>query len=55
MNTRILTRLRALFAPYYLSEAGKRHYMRQWVRSVRNLGDKWLLAETHTHDTIKRS
>ena len=37
MNTSRLTQVRSLFP-------GQREYQRQWVRSVRFLGDKWLLA-----------
>lgn len=42
MNTRILIRVRELFncgVPRI-----DRHNRRQWVRSVRHLGDNWLLA-----------
>jgi len=37
MNTVRLTQARALFP-------GQRVYQRQWARSLRHLGDKWLLA-----------
>jgi hypothetical protein len=37
MNITRLTQVRALFSD-------QRGYQRQWVRSVRLLGDKWLLA-----------
>ena len=37
MNITRLTQVRALFPD-------QRGYQRQWVRSVRLLGDKWLLA-----------
>jgi hypothetical protein len=37
MNTARLTQVRNLFP-------GQRGYQRQWVRSIRFLGDKWLLA-----------
>jgi hypothetical protein len=42
MNISYLTRVRAHFncAEKHIN----RHNMRQWVRSVRFLGDKWLLA-----------
>lgn len=43
MNTQVLRRVRELF------NSGipriDRHNRRQWVRSVRHLGDKWLLAQ----------
>jgi hypothetical protein len=37
MNTSRLTQVRSLYP-------GQRDYQRQWVRIVRFLGDKWLLA-----------
>jgi hypothetical protein len=43
MNTHYLQRVRQHFncAERHIN----RHNMRAWVRSVRFLGDKWLLAE----------
>lgn len=44
METKLLRRLRQLFncgVPRI-----DRHNQRQWVRSVRHLGDKWLLAKS---------
>jgi hypothetical protein len=42
MKTNMLVRVRAHFncAERHIN----RHNMRQWVRSVRFLGDKWLLS-----------
>ena len=37
MNTKLLRLVRELY--------DNRYYQRQWVRSVRYLGDKWLLAK----------
>lgn len=45
MNTRFLKRVRAIFATYDAPPAVIRSYQRQWVRSVRHLGDKWLVAK----------
>ena len=42
MKTNMLTRVRAHFN--CAERHTNRHNMRQWVRSVRFLGDKWLLA-----------
>jgi hypothetical protein len=42
MNTTYLTRGRAHFN--CAERHTNRHNMRAWVRSVRFLGDKWLLA-----------
>lgn len=45
MNTRFLKRVRAMFASYDAPPEVIRSYQRQWVRSVRKLGDKWLIAK----------
>jgi hypothetical protein len=42
MNTVRLIQVRNLFP-------GQRNYQRQWVRSIKFLGDKWLLAR-HIND-----
>ena len=44
MNTRYLTHVRSLFATYDAPPETIRNYQRQWVQSIRRLGDKWLLA-----------
>ena len=44
MNTRILKHVRTLFIHDMVPTTTARHNMRQWVRSVRFLGDKHLLA-----------
>jgi len=44
MNTRILKHIRTLFMHEMVPTSTARHNMRQWVRSVRRLGDKHLLA-----------
>lgn len=51
MNTQTLRRLRQLFNCGVPSI--DRHNQRQWVRSVRHLGDRWLLAKPmqHTNNT----
>ena len=46
MKTNMLKRVRKNFprtetTPYHVT----RHNQRQWVKSVRHLGNKWLLAE----------
>lgn len=45
MNTRYLTHVRNLFATYDAPPEIIRDYQRQWVRCIRRLGDKWLLAQ----------
>lgn len=44
MNTHYLTHVRQLFATYDAPPETIRSYQRQWVRSIRRLGDKWLVA-----------
>ena len=41
----MLKHVRQLFNVDYIPRSTNRHNQRQWVRSVRNLGDKWLLAK----------
>jgi hypothetical protein len=45
MNTRFLKRVRAIFASYDAPPEVIRSYQRQWIRSVRLLGDNWLVAK----------
>lgn len=44
MNTTALRYVRRLFNTEHVPARTNRHNQRQWVRSVRFLGDKWLLA-----------
>ena len=44
MKTQALKTVRRLFNVDYVSREQNRHNQRAWVRSVRFLGDKWLLA-----------
>jgi len=44
MNTKMLKHVRTLFNTEGVDRRINRHNQRQWVRSVRYLGDKWLLA-----------
>ena len=46
MNTSMLKRVRRHFQPgWNTTRAVARHNQRAWVRSVRALGDRWLLAQ----------
>ena len=45
MNIQVLRHVRQMFEGYYVDEQTKRSYQLKWVRSVRNLGDKYLLAK----------
>jgi hypothetical protein len=45
MNTNALRHVRQLFNSTWIPPEHNRSYQRQWVRQVRLLGDKWLLAK----------
>ena len=45
MKTETLKHVRQLFMTYDAPPQTIRSYQRQWVRSVRYLGDNWLLAK----------
>ena len=45
MNVTALRRVRKLFNSPDAPARVNRHNQRQWVRSIRYLGDKWLLAK----------
>ena len=45
MNTQRLRQVRELFSNYNAPRDTVRQYQRQWVRSVRHLGEKWLLSQ----------
>jgi hypothetical protein len=45
MKTHVLTRVRKHFNSEYVPAYINRRNMRAWVRSVRMLGDRWLLAQ----------
>ena len=44
MNTKMLKHVRTLFNTDGVERRINRHNQLQWVRSIRFLGDKWLLA-----------
>jgi len=44
MNTQALSMARRLFQIADVPTNTQRHNIRSWVRSVRFLGDKWLIA-----------
>ena len=45
MNTHYLTHVRKIFRTYDAPPEVIRSYQKQWVKSVRQLGDKWLVAK----------
>lgn len=53
MKTQMLSLARRHFCRSYIPVSTQRHNIRQWARSVRLLGSKWLLAE-HINCTGKQ-
>lgn len=49
MKINILSRVRKHFCSEFLSREANRRLQRKWVASVRQLGDKWLLAKPMEH------
>lgn len=47
MKTKALKLVRELFAVDDVPRHTQRHNQRQWVKSVRRLGDRWLLAKQY--------
>jgi hypothetical protein len=45
MNTAFLKRVRNLYCIDGVPVSTQRHNCRQWIKSIRFLGDKWLLAQ----------
>jgi len=45
MNISMLKRVRGLWNVDYVSKQQNRHNQLQWIKSVKTLGDKWLLAQ----------
>ena len=45
MKTEALKKVRKLFNVDYVPAHQNRHNQRAWVRSVRILGDRWLLSK----------
>lgn len=45
METKALRHVRRLFNNPHIPVEHNRSYRRQWVRQIRLLGDKWLLAK----------
>lgn len=48
MKTRMLRRVREMFNTDLVPSHINRANQRKWVRAVRRLGDRWLLANHHT-------
>jgi hypothetical protein len=45
MNTKYLTQVRSLYCVAGVPVSTQRHNCRQWIKTIRILGDKWLLAK----------
>ena len=52
MNTKMLKHVRQLFNTQDVDKRINRHNQRQWVKSIRHLGDKWLLAKHVTRKDV---
>jgi hypothetical protein len=46
MNTTLLTRVRTLYPQ-------SRHLQRQWIKSIRHLGDRWLFAQPQAREKLR--
>jgi hypothetical protein len=46
MKTTLLIKVRTLYPQ-------SRHLQRQWIKSVRQLGDKWLVAKPQPHEKLR--
>jgi hypothetical protein len=44
MNTKMLTTARRLWCVGHADQATQRHNMRSWARSMRLLGDRWVMV-----------
>lgn len=53
MNTQVLRRVRQLFSNPHIPAEHNRSYQRQWVKQVRHLGDRWLLAKPVERTNIR--
>lgn len=51
MKTHVLKRVRELFTVQGVPIHIQRHNQRRWVKSVRHLGDRWLLAKPIRRET----
>lgn len=54
MNTTLLSRARRMFDRPDVPRKIVRHNIRQWSRSVRHLGGKWLIAEPIQRQTVSK-
>lgn len=45
MNTKLLIKVRTLYPQ-------SRHNQRQWIKSVRHLGSRWLLAQPQAREKL---
>lgn len=55
MKTTMLRRVRRLYNVDYMPRQTNRANQLKWVRSVRTLGDKWLLAEYISRKVISNA
>lgn len=50
----MLKRVRELFAVDYVPKHTQRHNQRQWAKSIRQLGDRWLIAKPYPLERQKQ-
>lgn len=55
MNVRMLTHVRALWNSPDVPQSINRANQRKWIRSIRILGDRWLLANYLDLQTLKQN
>jgi hypothetical protein len=46
MNTTYLTKVRTLYPD-------NRHNQRQWIKSIRHLGSRWLVGQPQPHEKLR--
>lgn len=47
MKTEMLIKVRQLFNSEYVSKHTNRHNQKQYIKSIRQLGDKWLIHQNN--------
>jgi RNase P subunit RPR2 len=53
MNTSMLTRVRQLFNVSYVPRSTNRHNQKQYIKSIRYLGNKWLIHQDNRKEKLQ--
>lgn len=53
MKTEMLIKVRQLFNVDYVPRSTNRHNQKQYIKSIRQLGDKWLIHKTNKINKIQ--